>query len=187
MDSKQKLVEATIDLVCEYGIVGASTAKIAEKAGVATGTLFHHFATKQDLLIFVHIEVQKRKMASFHGHIEDCNMDLEQKAKMFVESATEYWVSHPRELDFTRQLLNSPYYSDSAKKEEEALHKKGRAMIERDMAEGRIRQMDVDFLMSFFQSHVLAIAGFVLNARSQKEKQRYLEEGYLFIWNAIKP
>ncbi|MEB6411199.1 TetR/AcrR family transcriptional regulator [Enterobacter vonholyi] len=56
-DKKQALLEAATVAFAQSGIA-ASTALIARKAGVAEGTLFRYFATKDDLLnaLYLHLK-----------------------------------------------------------------------------------------------------------------------------------
>jgi AcrR family transcriptional regulator len=44
------LLDAAIDCLAEDGFAGATTRRIAERAGVTPGALQHHFATKTELL-----------------------------------------------------------------------------------------------------------------------------------------
>ncbi|MCT2736163.1 helix-turn-helix transcriptional regulator, partial [Salmonella enterica subsp. enterica serovar Heidelberg] len=48
-DKKQALLEAATQAIAQSGIA-ASTAVIARNAGVAEGTLFRYFATKDELI-----------------------------------------------------------------------------------------------------------------------------------------
>ena len=47
---KQALLEAAIELFAKDGFWQTTTASIAQEAGVATGTLFTYFPTKNDLI-----------------------------------------------------------------------------------------------------------------------------------------
>ncbi len=49
MDTKQKIIEASINVFTEKGYLGSSTKAISEKAKVAEVTLFRKFGTKQNL------------------------------------------------------------------------------------------------------------------------------------------
>jgi AcrR family transcriptional regulator len=49
MDTKQKIIEASIHVFTEKGYLGSSTKAISEKAQVAEVTLFRKFGTKQNL------------------------------------------------------------------------------------------------------------------------------------------
>ncbi|MBW4024716.1 MAG: TetR/AcrR family transcriptional regulator [Proteobacteria bacterium] len=47
------LIRAAIECLCDAGFSGSGTASIAQRAGVTTGALHHHFSTKADLMIGV--------------------------------------------------------------------------------------------------------------------------------------
>ena len=47
---RQKLIEATLDCLQQYGYNGASLSKILDKAGVSKGAWRHHYETKNDLV-----------------------------------------------------------------------------------------------------------------------------------------
>jgi AcrR family transcriptional regulator len=48
---KQQIVNATLDLVAEYGVKGATLSRIAAKVGVTTPALYAHFANKREILL----------------------------------------------------------------------------------------------------------------------------------------
>ncbi|MGL5975525.1 MAG: TetR/AcrR family transcriptional regulator, partial [Aeromonas sobria] len=45
-DKRRQILDAALALCAEDGLQGAATARIAKAAGVANGTLFHHFPSK---------------------------------------------------------------------------------------------------------------------------------------------
>jgi len=48
---RQRLLEATIDLLVERGWSGTSTTLVSQRAGVSRGAQLHHFPTKSDLVL----------------------------------------------------------------------------------------------------------------------------------------
>lgn len=52
--TQKKLIDATIDIIIEEGISRVRVQKIAQRAGVSSGALQHHFKTKEDLLYEAH-------------------------------------------------------------------------------------------------------------------------------------
>lgn len=50
MTKREKILHTAMCLFVEKGVQSTSTASIAKEAGVATGTLFHHFKSKEELL-----------------------------------------------------------------------------------------------------------------------------------------
>jgi AcrR family transcriptional regulator len=48
---RQRLLEATIELLVERGWSGTSTTLVSQRAGVSRGAQLHHFPTKSDLVL----------------------------------------------------------------------------------------------------------------------------------------
>ncbi len=51
--TKEKIFNAAIDIISQKGFYKATMDEIADKAGVAKGTLYYHFNSKDDILIFL--------------------------------------------------------------------------------------------------------------------------------------
>ena len=62
-----RLVDAARDLVAEQGWQGAQIALIAARAGVATGSVYRHFASKADLFAHVLAKVSQREVDHVEG------------------------------------------------------------------------------------------------------------------------
>ena len=50
--TKEKILAAALELFQENGLDGTTTKQISKKAGIAEGTLFNYFKTKEDLALF---------------------------------------------------------------------------------------------------------------------------------------
>ncbi len=59
---RQRLLEATVELLNERGFAGTSTTLVSERAGVSRGAQLHHFPTKNDL-VFAAVEHLSRARA----------------------------------------------------------------------------------------------------------------------------
>lgn len=49
-DTKKAIIEATIDIVAEEGLEGFSVSKLSKQVGIAKGTIYCHFSSKEELL-----------------------------------------------------------------------------------------------------------------------------------------
>src|SRR5690625_4046229 len=84
LSTKDKIIEAAVELVNEKGYKGATTRKIAEKAGVNEVTLFRHFGSKKGIVEAV---IQKYAFIdSFENTFEEeIIWDVEKDLKMLVK------------------------------------------------------------------------------------------------------
>lgn len=48
---RERLIEATLDVIYERGYRSASTPEFANRAGVSRGALLHHFPTRSDIIV----------------------------------------------------------------------------------------------------------------------------------------
>jgi AcrR family transcriptional regulator len=49
-ETRRRIVQAARELVVEHGYAGVSTSEIQRRAGVSRGGLYHHFASRQELM-----------------------------------------------------------------------------------------------------------------------------------------
>ncbi|NDO79932.1 TetR family transcriptional regulator [Citrobacter sp. NCU1] len=68
-DKKQALLEAATAAIAQSGIA-ASTAVIARSAGVAEGTLFRYFATKDDLINALYLHLKQSLCQSMMAELD---------------------------------------------------------------------------------------------------------------------
>lgn len=61
--SRNRIEEAAIEVFAEEGFAGATTRGIADRAGVAEGTIFRHFPTKRKLFLAVLLPFAKNVVA----------------------------------------------------------------------------------------------------------------------------
>ena len=57
MDKQQLILGTALKLFVENGFHGTATSKIAAEAGVANGTLFNYFRTKEELIFAIYHKV----------------------------------------------------------------------------------------------------------------------------------
>ena len=106
MEKVDKIFEAALSLFTTKGFHGTPTSEIAKTAGVANGTLFHYFKTKEDLINNLYINVKNDMVEeSVKGieKIESLKLKLE-----YLWSKTIHWaMSNPQKIFFIQQYMYS--------------------------------------------------------------------------------
>ncbi|MDG4797907.1 TetR/AcrR family transcriptional regulator [Micromonospora sp. WMMD1082] len=60
--SRERIVDAALGILAEHGYAGCSVAAVAERAGVATGSVYRHFPAKADLFAEVFRTASQREV-----------------------------------------------------------------------------------------------------------------------------
>ena len=96
-ETRAVLIRAAVESLHTVGLAGTTTALIAKRAGVTTGALHHHFATKDELLIGVLDDVSERLLARLEEHadvVADGRLHLAELVRHLwgVYGDPEYWA-----------------------------------------------------------------------------------------------
>jgi AcrR family transcriptional regulator len=101
---RQRLLDATVDLLVERGWSGTSTTLVSKRAGVSRGAQLHHFPTKNDLVLaaVTHLsDVRGRELAEAATRLPDGPRRTREILEMLGEhftspvftAALELWVA----------------------------------------------------------------------------------------------
>lgn len=91
------LIEAAYECIAEYGYAGATTARICARSGVSTGTFFHFFPTKLDVLLGVltteHEQTDQRAMQLLTSANNDARVALGRWIDALLDDARDPHLS----------------------------------------------------------------------------------------------
>jgi AcrR family transcriptional regulator len=88
-ERRRLIIQATVEVVAEYGVQGATTARIAAASGISEKTLYSHFASRRDMLIAALDAVFDRSRAFWVHRVETNALEHLRRA---VE---DHWPSEP--------------------------------------------------------------------------------------------
>ena len=131
MSKKIIIAESAIHSFAKSGLLNTSTAQIAREAGVATGTLFHHFPDKQKLISFSYLIVIKKYSLDLNEALSFKESSI-QSLQMLWDSAVNYWIDQPDFFRFAREVKHSSYYIPALDEMEEGFLKGVRERLSTD-------------------------------------------------------
>lgn len=185
MDKQHDIIAAALKLFVEYGFHGTPTSKIAKEAGVANGTLFHYYKTKEDLIVSLYIDI-KLKMACHAEAIIATETDFKTRLeKQFV--AVLYWaMQHDDEFRYLQQFYSSPFV---AKIKSEALLEitaKNCGEFMNAIQSNTIKKMPVDYIMTLLTSHTFGLHQYLRTAAlDEAEKKKMIQYTFDLLWNML--
>lgn len=117
-DTKARLLDAALTEFVEHGYDGASTAGIAERAGVAKALVFHHFESKDALFLAVAERVVERARGEYERVLRETPPDLLARVLAWTERKFAMFREDPREVRFLvfTQLSAPKHLRDDVRK-----------------------------------------------------------------------
>jgi AcrR family transcriptional regulator len=182
-DKRRAILAAAEEVIGEQG-TGAPTARIARRAGVAEGTLFTYFATKDELLNQLYLELK--------GGLRDAMMTGYPHAGTLRERTRHLWgayvgwgVVHPHGGRALAQLKVSDRITDETRAEGSAAFAEMEALIARTVADGPLRDAGPAFVGALMGSMADTTMEFI--ARQPDAARRFTEAGFDAFWRAVDP
>ncbi len=90
--TRERILQAVIELINESGFSGATSGQIARRAGITWGAVQHHFGTKDDILLAV-IERSQQVYLSQLQSAQVAKGPLGQRIDHFVDAVWEHYRS----------------------------------------------------------------------------------------------
>jgi AcrR family transcriptional regulator len=107
-EKRKAIIQATLELVSEHGFHGAPMAMVAERAGVAAGTIYRFFESKDVLIDAAYKDVEDSLLKKVREDYPEKGTPRE-KFTHLARVLVQQWLSSPVEFKFLQQFHNSPY------------------------------------------------------------------------------
>ena len=183
-DKRTAIMDAALKLFTERGFHGTSTAQISKEAGVATGTLFNYFPTKEDLINSLYFEVKGQLSKSMGKEIE-AQGTFQGKLRKIWSNLINWGVDNQEEFLFVGQFCSSPYISkftrEEVMKEYVFLHE----LVDEGIKAGAIRDFSADLTISMFYQGSRAVVNLFLDSDPSQDKNKIIEAGFQIIWRGL--
>jgi AcrR family transcriptional regulator len=140
-DKKNAILNAATRLFAKRGLAAAPTSEISERAGVAEGTLFTYFATKDDLINSLYREI-KLELADAMMSDFPRKKNVRTRLRHVWDRYVNWGIANPKQRKVLAQLQVSEALTKESKDAGSAPFVEFQAMI-RDAIEQRIFRNDL--------------------------------------------
>jgi TetR/AcrR family transcriptional regulator, repressor of fatR-cypB operon len=113
-DKSEAILRAALDLFVERGFHGTSVPSVADKANVATGTIYHYFTSKEALVNALFRSLKQKIIDQVLNDFPYSSPIREQFRLVWTRMA-EFAVKHPREFAFLELHHHSSYLDAESK------------------------------------------------------------------------
>jgi AcrR family transcriptional regulator len=180
-DKRNAILDVATKVVAELG-VGAPTARIAKEAGVAEGTLFTYFRTKDDLLNQLYLALKADLSEAMRaGYSSD--KSLIERSRYVWDRFVGWGSTHPLKRKAMGQLAVSDRITAKTKRiGGEAFEEINKTMRE-SQAGGALKDQPLAFVAAIMSAMANTTMDFI--AREPGRKKHYTKAGFEAFWKAI--
>ncbi|MFW2383208.1 MAG: TetR/AcrR family transcriptional regulator [Acidimicrobiales bacterium] len=112
IDRPAAIRRALRDLVAENGFHGASMGAVAKEAGVATGTAYVHYESKEELVYATYLELKAELGTAVLADFRETDEPAE-RWRHLLTKAYDFMAQQPERARFLSQLEESPYFEEA--------------------------------------------------------------------------
>jgi AcrR family transcriptional regulator len=180
-EKRNALLTAATNEVASAG-VAASTIRIAKNAGVAEGTLFVYFPTKDDLLNQLYLDLKSDLMGILAADFP-ANASIQEQIQHLWSRFIDWGASDPDKRRALRQLSVSERITEVSQNAGDAMFYNLQTVVENGYKAGILREQPISFLGGVINS--LADMVLQMASRDPVKLDQYKSLGWEALWGAI--
>ena len=184
-DKKTAIIETALRLFIDRGFHGTPTAEIARESGVATGTLFHHFSSKEELVNAIYLHVKSQWFGYIAEDFPHSGSVLEQ-AEFAFKQTVRWGGKSPEYYYFLELFASSPYLTEDTFEEVMDSMDFIVNMLDEGQLSGLFKQVDPWLMFNMILGMMRGAIQTIVKAQSEEEVEEWVEEAYQVALAAIK-
>jgi AcrR family transcriptional regulator len=182
-DKRNAILDAATRLFADRGLTAAPTSEISKEAGVAEGTLFTYFQTKDDLINALYREI-KLELADAMMSDFPRKKNVGTKLRHVWDRHVNWGIANPKQRKVLAQLTVSEVLSKESRDAGSAPFVEFQAMI-RDAIAQRIFRNDVPVELIVKSLAALVEATIDLTVSKRSKAKQYRDSGFQMFWSSV--
>ncbi len=182
-DDKRAAILAAATSVFAQGGLSAPTSAISKAAGIAEGTLFTYFPTKDDLLNALYRQIKLELAEVLMSGFARRN-DVRAKLQHIWNAFVDWGTANPERRKVLAQLMVSDKLTKETKAVGAAPFAEVEVMGREAIAQGTIRDFPSEFLVAMIEATTQATIALI--AANPSRAARYRTLGFETLWNGLR-
>lgn len=182
-DKRNAILDAATRVFAERGLTAAPTSEISKQAGVAEGTLFTYFKTKDDLINALYREL-KLELADAMMSDFPRKKNVRTRLQHVWDRYVKWGIANPKQRKVLAQLTVSEVLTKESRDAGSAPFVEFQTMI-RDAIEQRLFRTDLPVELISKSLAALVEATIDLTASNPSKAKHYRDSGFQMFWSGV--
>lgn len=183
MTKKEIIQETMLKLIAEQGVQATPMSQIARESGVSTGTIYHHFSSKEEILQEIYLNKKKDFRDMIEMELQDKDPLEKQFARLWV-AIYYYYINNPLLFRFSQQIAGTPLINPETKKTGLTYHTGIFEFFQSGISAGRFVEMEVSLMAELIHGIICTLVELQLNGELDKS-DKHIKDAVDFSWQAI--
>ncbi len=185
MDKQQEILKAALRLFVEAGFHGTPTSRIAKEAGVANGTLFHYYKTKDELIVALYSNIKGKLNERMHAGTSP-EAGFKENLKIIYTNTLDWAVEYKEEFYFVQQFNTSPFLSLIAPEEISRQTRPHLELLESAIAQKIFRNMPVELMFVLLNNHIYGMSQYIHSIQAgTDQKKKLISDSFDLLWHML--
>lgn len=183
-DKQEAIFKSTLELITEKGFDGTPISMIAKNAGVAAGTIYVYFSSKEELITKLYLKT-KTELTEYITSSVNVKESSRQTLDCIIEKYISFMVQNPCKFKYIEQFYNSPYFDKLVQSECLRIFDSMIKFIQNAIDEKLIKDIEMPIIHAFVFSplnHIISLH-FRNVVRIDEDVVKILTQN---IWDSIK-
>jgi AcrR family transcriptional regulator len=182
---KEQILQSALRLFAAEGLA-VPTAKIAKEAGVANGTLFNYFPTKQDLIDTLYLSLKKELTHLFLTGGADKAKSLKERSFVVWNSYIRWAITNPLKPKAMNQFRSSNVLSVRVLAKADDIFKPFYEMVQKGIDRGELLKLDVHYLYKIKAAQIGVCIDQALERNLKgKALEAHILSGFDIYWKGV--
>lgn len=179
------IAECALRLFAANGVTATSTARIAREAGIAAGTLFLYFGTKQELLDALVVQIGVEQSASIRARLRP-SLTAREEFHTIWQGCVEWFLANPDAYQFVQQVRDTGLISDAAVEESARSLAYFFDAIQKGLREGSIEPYPADLIGGFLYQDIVAVMNHLRTHADPVTAEHAIRQGFEIFWKGVR-
>ncbi len=182
MNKKEQIIKTATTLFVKQGFENTPTAQISKDSGVATGTLFYHYKTKEELINEIYLNVKKKMSEALLKNYNE-NLEIREQVKNLWFNLIKWGFYNKDENQFLQRFYGSTYINNLTYEQASISFKKSEKLFL--LAKNNNLTKDISFELNQQITFSLYQSFLIVFYKLKKLDKKLLNLSFEIYWDAI--
>lgn len=183
-DKKSAILKSVLKLVNRQGFYHLNMKNIAQEAGIAAGTIYLYFKSKEELINALYVMIADEfNQAVLSVYTEE--HDIQTNFFNMLDAAVNYYMGNPDRFSFIEQYTYAPFLFKETQDQNFSLLLPIYKMMAAGKEKGIIKSLDDAILLALIHGSLNTIIKLHLAKKTNLKSETRKSEFYKAVWESI--